>query len=242
MDPDVDWPDHVFFDDDETDADEWNDHVDRCAPCVVINEPYSSPAFGVEMELGSGYSIGDELLALRELISPYGMGFKPDGSINGINGIEFFSQPMSLEDQITMWQSLCHPFEGNGLRAEHECGMHVHISADMTDFEKARFILFFHNPVNKDWIFSFAGRNIAEWAGMWHDAPLEQPELALLRDRKYSAAWLHDRYGTIEVRIFSATTDSDLIEERLRTLNRLIAFAKTDHPLTYDAFIQYDSP
>lgn len=150
--------------------------------------------------------------------------YKHDGSL--CNGWELVTHPRTLRS----WQVFDLLLDNLPLidsasdDAASYAGLHVHISKKgMTKAHMLRFDALFANNWER-WI-EIAGRECPDYAD-FGDEKHDGRDLAKLRDGRYHAVnWTPDT--TVEVRIFAATTDRDILLGRIEACHAAYVYTKT---------------
>lgn len=132
-----------------------------------ISSPWGEFIMGIELEVEAdpdeGSYRGEHIRQCHEFfnathgISNYAM-FKKDGSLNDERGFEIVTAARRLTDHARIFKAW-HP-EGLIAWNAESCGMHVHIdSRAFSALTLGRFLLFWNDPKNADFIRSIAGRH-----------------------------------------------------------------------------------
>ena len=124
--------------------------------------PYGDFTMGIELEVEtSGYDRGDALEDCDRQFndaSRYAM-FKRDGSLDDAKGFEIVTAARRLADHIKAFKNW-EPYDGLRSWSAGCCGMHVHIdSRAFTALTLGKFLQFYNDPANKQFIRSIAGRH-----------------------------------------------------------------------------------
>lgn len=180
---------------------------------------------------------------------------KSDGSLN--YGFEVVTHPMTLDYAMDglaqpLWDTI-EDLGNNGFSGWHTstAGLHVHVSRDgfAGESHQARFVHFVHR--NEEFLSWLAGRSGSRWASF------SKEQLKNLRGkirRNYSS----DRYmavnlnnsGTLEVRIFRASTNPLRIKMALQLVDAIVNYTEklsanqmvVGNAFLADEFIKWVSP
>ena len=127
-----------------------------------VSSPYGDFTLGFELELEAEYGRRGEILQeLEDSLNQsmrYVM-FKEDGSLGERTGFEIVSAARRLKDHQKFLAEF-YPYSTFYAKAEDHCGLHVHIdSRAFTALTLGKFLLFFNDPDNADFLNSIAGRH-----------------------------------------------------------------------------------
>jgi hypothetical protein len=126
------------------------------------SSPYGDFTLGFELELEAEYGRRGEILQdLEDNLNQsmrYVM-FKEDGSLGDRTGFEIVSAARRLKDHQKFLTDF-YPYSTFYAKAEDHCGLHVHIdSRAFTALTLGKFLLFFNDPNNADFLKFVAGRH-----------------------------------------------------------------------------------
>ena len=126
------------------------------------SSPYGDFTLGFELELEAEYGRRGEILQdLEDNLNQsvrYVM-FKEDGSLGERTGFEIVSAARRLKDHQEFLSEF-YPYSTFYAKAEDHCGLHVHIdSRAFTALTLGKFMLFFNDPNNADFLKFVAGRH-----------------------------------------------------------------------------------
>lgn len=126
------------------------------------SSPYGDFTLGFELELEAEYGRRGEILQdLEDNLNQsmrYVM-FKEDGSLGERTGFEIVSAARRLKDH-QKFLSEFYPYSTFYAKAKDHCGLHVHIdSRAFTALTLGKFLLFFNDPNNADFLKFVAGRH-----------------------------------------------------------------------------------
>ncbi len=220
---------------------------ERCASRRVIRDHSYKPTpkfrgegpryFGVELEVECGET--QPSTVAKAIVNDIGGGFvyaKHDGSLN--NGFEVVSHPFSWDwlkngGGADLWMKILKKLRQTGCRSYNTgtCGMHVHVSRDaFTPTELLRLQRLSYNA--PELILRLSRRrasNLNQWARPRDSNISEQVALASGRQghKRDRYAAINVTEGTVEIRIFRGTCDTDGFFSNLEAVQSLVDFCKT---------------
>lgn len=160
---------HSISDDDDDDDDDAGLLASWGISCSCLahdrsftSSPYGDFTLGFELELEAEYGRRGEILQDLEYNLNQSMRyvmFKEDGSLGERTGFEIVSAARRLKDH-QKFLSEFYPYSTFYAKAEDHCGLHVHIdSRAFTALTLGKFLLFFNDPNNADFLKFVAGRH-----------------------------------------------------------------------------------
>ena len=256
-------------DDEDDDADDHDDH-DRSgllcswgASCAHLAHdksftPSSNGDFtmGIELEVQATDSRSQALRDCNDHFNrdvPYAM-FKRDGSLSDDYGFEIVTAARRLNDHLVKFKE----WEPNDLESWDPgcCGMHVHIdSRAFTALSLGKFLMFYNQDINKDFIRDIAGRHPStdggakSYAGCIHDSRTVSPvavkrasenesrytmvnvtNLTQYEQHRLGVSVSRDskgNYSTVEVRIFRGTLRKARLLAQIEFTHASVIFCRT---------------
>lgn len=200
---------------------------------------------GFELEFladrgGDVGDVADEIRGQCELAS-----IEHDGSLDD-NGAEAVSHYGPI-DRISMdLKSVCDVLRKNRCRSHNTrcCGLHVSISKrDLTTVQIARYVVFWNNPKNQEFLQKFARR----WDQTFSRSKEEKGKMPDCEIAQQDLMYNHDRYELVnlqnadrlEVRAFKGTTKYETAMACMSLSVWIMAYCKTEKPLVFDRFIEW---
>lgn len=156
-------PEEEAYDDDGGLLESWGTSCSCLAhDRSFTSSPYGDFTLGFELELEAQYGRRGEILQdLEDNLNQsmrYVM-FKEDGSLGDRTGFEIVSAARRLKDH-QKFLSEFYPYSTFYAKAKDHCGLHVHIdSRAFTALTLGKFLLFFNDPNNADFLKFIAGRH-----------------------------------------------------------------------------------
>jgi len=212
------------------------------SPQAIRNKDNEFNYFGVEIELEHCVGINDGVIVNQDNGVVYWV-IKPDGSLRN-NGIEFISQPATLEKLPEVFQTL------NKFMAEHvpnavanfRCGLHVHANIQHLTGDDYKSILLWYLAV-EDILFDLSGQrdsnhfcvpmknSVFIQNNFNKFANIHKPDYLssfVGRCTKYMALNLRPttNLGTIEFRHHHGTKDLDVIYNWVKVISNLMVMSK----------------
>lgn len=202
------------------------------------------PRYGVEVEVEADGDKYDAATRVEQAVGDFSI-IKRDGSL-GESGFEIVSCPAIFDFHLTAWDKFFTGGATEGLRSARTrtCGMHVHISRDvLTTIQIGKMLSFLHNPANKSFVETVAGRPSNHYCDFTADKKVTDAlDSSFDHDDRYTALNLTNR-STVEFRLFASTVDHWELREALEFADALVKFctARTRHvrDVTLDNFYAY---
>jgi formylmethanofuran dehydrogenase subunit E len=218
-------------------------YCESCRPNSVLNDASYLPRlkfnkstkdirtklyFGAEIELEEG-----ENEKLSDWISDFFF-LKEDGSIK--DGCETVTHPFTwnwFQENKNIFKKYFNKVENLGYREESNCGIHFHLSRKaFTTKRLLHFLKLFYE--NEEFITYVSGRiyndSLRQWSSLHREHDMEfYAEEEPFYDDKYQAVNLSNN-DTIEVRIFSSTTEFSEFEFKLEFVKAAYDFAGKTTP------------
>lgn len=168
---------------------------------------------------------------------------KHDSSISGESGIpgfELVSAPMSshrIESHYNVLGNITESLYNNGFRSSKLCGIHIHVTNDISKVRLLRIVKFFIN--NPDFILSFSGKNyhrMEEYSSIKFMAknPARSVYNLYFGSRKTAINITRD---TIEFRTFCSTVKPNLIIAFYQFVKSMMELSS--HTITIDRLKEY---
>ena len=243
----INMPEDASDDDDDQDKDsrveDYGSGGENCHKVGVSVPGLQDCGFELEFLSCRGGDVGDVAEDIRDICDIAAI--EHDGSLDD-NGAEAVSHYGPI-DRIAMdLKSVC------GVLCKHRsishntqcCGLHVSISKNgLTTVQIARYVVFWNNPKNKEFLQKFARRwnqtfaRSKEQKGKMPDCERAQQELMYNHDR-YELVNLQNP-DRLEVRAFKGTTKYETAMACLSLSVWIMAYCKTENPLVFDRFIEW---
>jgi hypothetical protein len=222
----------------------------------------NTPYLGVELELefrSDDIDVNNRVTdtTLEVLGSDFVM-CKRDGSLD--NGVELVTAPATLQIQVERW-SRFFDTPVTGYAAYRNCGLHIHVTRNMSDLVIGKMLYFFyHNcdangnqlpyAVNGPWLSSLAGRSCNEYGELcemdmsqrWNNLNPYANGVTARMCSRYAALNFKSNH-TIEFRLFASTLRKERFLRRLEFVSAFVRWARrlSDIPeeWTRESFVEF---
>lgn len=190
---------------------------------------------GVELELEN--RTDENLISTWKLLRKHAI-IKRDGSVS--NGLEICTAPASLAVHEEEFKAFFEKVKDLNLRAESNCGMHVHVDrSNLTELQIGKMLAFMYNKENIKFINTIAGRKDNNYcslkfektftSGLYFDGDTSKEYRKSLRrnasEGRYTGLNLTPA-KTIEFRIFASTIVFEEFMRNLEFVQSMVDFTK----------------
>lgn len=215
----------------------------------MLGSPEDGLHFGIELEVevqSGKRSVSS--LSVQESLEGFAI-LKDDSSLK--NGFEIVTAPAEYRLHYKKWQPFFDKVKeyksDYGMKSfdTTTCGMHIHFSRNAaTEIQLAKIMCFLHNPVNKNFVETIAGRPANSYCKYTPKtfATAERETRSVSGDR-YQALNITNK-STAEVRIFKGTLKQSSFFKNLEFVHALIHFTKPgsrtlDNSISYTKFLEW---
>lgn len=168
-----------------------------------------------------------------------------DGSLDEY-GAEVVTNYGPLDMILEGTNKVCKVLAENRCRSHKTscCGLHVSISREgLTTYNIARFVVFWNNPKNQEFLRAFARRWNAGYCKPKQEKSSMPPKgeplsRIIFNNDRYELVNLQNR-RRIEIRAFRGTTKASTVRACISLCVWLMAYCRTDGALTYTNFIDW---
>lgn len=230
-----------------------NYHSSRDKIRRIGSEIPGLPDVGFELEWGpvggsdsKRDAISHQLLEIDEIVA----GVEHDGSVASINGAEIVTHYGSLDVILSGAAKICKVLRGIAISHNTNCcGLHVSISRKyITNYDIARFVVFWNNPKNTRFLVCFARRWNSQYCSQNFDkGNYKIPNIegnispfVWTGDNRYEIVNLCNRHR-VEVRAFRGTTNKETLRRCISLCAWTMAYCKEEKnkSLHYSAFLEW---
>jgi hypothetical protein len=178
-----------------------DDHIrsklDR--PQMIYFGSQDDTLYGIELEIE--FINADQIKSCIDEIIKMEFGnmcyFTNDETLNEY-GIEIVTFPMTLETQLIFWDAVLKILKKNGARISERTGTHIHITKSVNPECNENMLEYIYDIKNREILHTIANRHETTYCS--YD----------ISDKKGGVAYITN-LGTIEIRIFNATLDYDIM-------------------------------
>ena len=215
-----------------------------------IGESKEGVYFGFELEVVTDSNINDCIRDFVEICENNNFNWEryfhieEDGSLN--NGVEFISQPLSLDIAYLIIPKMTKYLKNVGFMTDSSCGGHIHITKNT--FTKNRIIdvlQFMQN--NQDFIKDYSNRRndkFNRWSPFYNTTNMDELK-NIAMEKVYSDRYRvinFSNYNTIEFRFFNGSLSHNKILANVELIKALLFFNvnKTHNPFKIREIIDND--
>lgn len=230
---------------DDCAVDEYGSGGARCTKIGTSIDGLVDCGFELEFLSSRGGDIDNVAWKLKDVSEKYIASVEHDGSLHS-NGAEAVTHYGPLDLLLKGASSICGVLNKYRCRSHKTtcCGLHVSISRrDCSTYNIARFVVFWNNPKNKEFLESFARR----WNAGYCKPKMEKSSMPgngepmahlVFNTDRYELVNLQNRHR-IEIRAFRGTTKTKTAQACISLCVWLMAYCKTDGPLVFTDFLEW---